>query len=116
MEASKQTDAQDSARNKSKDDTLEEEGFARFCSGVCLKKRETSKIRKRSRNSSETLTVGNQRKRLKVALGSRFLPVHWEAGHCIFFPSSSKVSLLSVPLLTWDNLSVVCMQMGNVFS
>lgn len=30
MEATKQNDAQDSVRNKTKDDALQEEGFARF--------------------------------------------------------------------------------------
>lgn len=33
-------DAENGARNKSKDDALQEEGFARFWSGVCLKERE----------------------------------------------------------------------------
>lgn len=30
METTKQNDAQDSVRNKTKDDALQEEGFARF--------------------------------------------------------------------------------------
>lgn len=40
VEATKQKDAQDSARNKTKDDALQEEGFAKFWSGVCPRKRE----------------------------------------------------------------------------
>lgn len=40
MEATKQKDAQDGARNKTKDDALQEESFARFWSGVFLKERD----------------------------------------------------------------------------
>lgn len=40
MEATEQKDAQDHARNKTKDGAIQEEGFGRFWFGVCLKERE----------------------------------------------------------------------------
>lgn len=62
-EASQQKDAQKGTRNKLKDLAFQEEGFAMFWSGMCLKEREKSvnrNIRKSSRNSYETLMSGNK--------------------------------------------------------
>lgn len=65
MEVPKRKDVQDGARNKTTHDALQEEGYARFWPGVCLKEREKSKnrkIRERNRNSYETLTARNREK------------------------------------------------------